>query len=305
MSSKKVTEKEQKRLLLSNARHRIVLTNNESTINVASYHGHINFGPVEPSSVEADSHIFIQNRTVVIYHDAIAPMIRDCLEAYKMYKSRDFKPFEHVLSTTTYQRIISSFAYYQNAYFYQLRIQFRPKRKLDENGSPESLYETIDDISEADWKYTRKGIVLNSKTLYDLLRQMDYLVLWSLPPNDPGQTLLSDIYEKAHTLPLSRLADEFLKNVNVENVNNFPFLARKKKIRELLSIYSRFRTEEGKKKPFSETQIQRNVALLIERFIHIFLLFYILKNFSYIYMGKVEYNEENNSTITENSAPTQ
>ena len=295
VTNSKLPEGVKKRLLLSNSNYNIALVNNSSPITyAASYIGYLNFGPLETQENDPSNQIFVHNQTVSLRHLEIAPFINDCLKAYKMLITKEYKPFSNIITSNANQRLISSFDSYKSGYFYQLRIQF--KKKPEEQENQFSLDNYVGNENDSDWLWTQKGIVFSYEKLNQLLSHFDFLLLSTLPSNDSGQRYLSEIYEAAQESQNGIILDDFFKNLDLNEVNTMSFIARRKKLRELLTNYGKFYLAV-KKKPLQDFQKNKILNNLMHKFTLVCSLLAVLKYFFFKYVLPI-----NNNFLTNDSA---
>ena len=281
----KLPEGLKKRLLFSNSNYNVPLTNktNTSDTYAAAFIGYLNLGPIEAVENDPSSQIFVNNKTVMIKLYEIGDFISDCLKAYKMFLSQEYQSFSNIISSSSTQRLVSSFDVYKTGYFYQIRVQF--KKKVDYETAHENNFfiDEEEDEKDTNWLYTQKGIIFSQEKLKVLLSHLDYLLLSTVPLNDSGQRYLSEIYEACQETQNTIIADEFFKNIDLRDINSMTYMARRKKIKELLTNYGKYYLNP-KKKPLQDFQRSKIVHNLMHKFNLVCAVLAILKYFFFKYV---------------------
>ena len=278
----KIPDGVKKRLLLSGTNYNIALTGGNTVCYVGSYAGYINLGPLEPVDNDPSSQMFVNSQTVMINQQALPGFINDCLRAYKMLVSKDYEPFTNVLTSNQNQRLISSFESYQNSYIYQIRIQFC--KRTDENSKENSYLEN----DEENWIFTQKGVVFSFEKLHTLLSHFDFIIMSTLPQNDSGQRYMAELYEACQESNAnSPILEDFFKNLDMTEINTLSYIARRKKIKELVSNYGKYYLAV-KRKPLQEFTRSKIVHNLMYKFQIVCCLLSVLKNFFFKYIAPAE-----------------
>ena len=281
----KLPENLKKRLLLSNANYNVSLTNKSNTSDTfaAAFIGYLNLGPLEALENDPSSQIFVNTKTVMIKHSEIGSFISDCLKAYKMFLSQEYKSFSNIISSSSTQRLVSSFDVYKSGYFYQIRSQFKKKDESTES----TFYVEESDENDANWLYTQRGVVFSQEKLHVLLSHLDFLLLSTIPQNDFGQRYLSEIYEACQESQNMIILDKFFESIDLRDINTMSYLARRKKIKELITNYGKYYLIP-KKKPLQEFQKSKIVQNLMFKFNLVCSVLSVLKFFFFKYVCPIE-----------------
>ena len=297
----KIPENLKKRLLLSNAKYNVSLNNKSHTSDTyaAAFIGYLNLGPLEALENDPCSQIFVNNKTVCIKQYEIGTFISDCLKAYKMFTTQEYKPFSNIISSSSTQRLVSSFDVYKSGYFYQIRSQFKKKDESTES----AFYLEENDENDANWLYTQRGVVFSQEKLHVLLSHLDFLLLSTLHQNDVGQRYLSEIYEGCQESQSTIILDKFFENLDLCEVNTMPYLARRKKIKELVRNYAKYYLGPTKKETMGDFTKSKIIQNLVINFNLVCAVLSVLKFFFFKFICPIENVKSLPSTVGQQTTP--